>query len=108
MKLIGMKLAGEKTIRTTEIAKTRCLSFSRMGKTGKSHKLRVPISLSYTVRNGFVSNEYTFDQLASGMYAYLEKNYPRYDTASPEIKAQVKKQATVLVNAQAWQKQYPV
>ena len=103
-----MKLAGEKTIHTTEIAKTRCLYFSRMGKTGKSRKIRVPVSLSYTVRNGFVSNEYTVDQLSRGMYAYLEKNYPRYNTSSPEIKAQVTKQATGLVNAQAWQKQYSV
>lgn len=106
MEIIGLKLSGAKTVRTCEIVKTRYLHFSRKGKTGKPRNMRMPVSLRYTVRDGFVTNEYTFDQLSRGIFAHLEKNYPKYNTTCPEVKAQVTKQASELAREQAWQKQY--
>ncbi|MDA9603540.1 hypothetical protein N9S30_00130 [bacterium] len=106
MGIVALKLSGAKTVRTCEIVKTRYLHFSRTGKTGKLRRMRMPVGLKYTVRGGFVTNEYTFDQLFRGISAHLEKNHPKYNTTCPEVKAQVTKQASGLAREQLWQKQY--
>jgi hypothetical protein len=106
MEIVGLKLSGANKVRTCEIVKTRYLHFSRTGKTGKLRRMRMPVSLKYTVRDGLVTNEYSFDQLSRGISAHLEKNHPKYNAACPGIKAQVTKQVSALVSDQAWQKQY--